>query len=526
MTVPNSFVPPTTVLLSYLYFLQGVPYGLQARFLPIYFRAHGMSLSNIGFIKILFFPWMCKTLWAPFVDHFGNKKTWLLWSMLGLGATCVLTAGIEPSWLSPLCVILLIFNFLTSTQDIATDGLAIEMLTSSQVASGNIAQVVGYKFGAIIGGGLLAWLSDHISWSAIFIFLTMIYAMAVFVVKFHVPESGHASTELTIEVSEPTLSGQHSFKESYEHFTGGNHSGDTKTRVDSPSKNTRSKSKHATQSTAGVQSTDSKSSMTRQDFTEKYCEPEGDHMPCHTDSSGDTSKVSAGSRQESGPRWILDHFRTVLQAEGTVWILVYVLVYKLGEQGALNMMPMFLIDHGVPTADVGLWTGLVGLAVSIGGSIVGGAVISSDRYTALNFLSLLSVLKVVVLALETVAVGTWSEPSGSLGFGTVPCIFLMLVLLVVSGAVSTAAFTLMMQCSQRASPQCRASHYSLLATAEVLGKLMFSVFVGAITDAVGYTVAFGLFLTLSVIVLPLFRYAPPSLMKVSKPNLNGCNKNG
>ena len=104
-------------------------------------------------------------------------------------------------------------------------------------------------------------------------------------------------------------------------------------------------------------------------------------------------------------------------------------------------------------------------------------------------------------------------PTYLLFFLSVPCISLMLLLLLLSGAVSTAAFTLMMQCSQRASPHCRASHYSLLATAEVLGKLMFSVFVGAVTDAVGYPMAFGLFLTLSIIVLPLFTQAPLSLAR-------------
>ena len=108
---------------------------------------------------------------------------------------------------------------------------------------------------------------------------------------------------------------------------------------------------------------------------------------------------------------------------------------------------------------------------------------------------------------------------------SVPCISLMLVLLLVSGAVSTTAFTLMMQCSQLASPHCRASHYSLLATAEVLGKLMFSVFVGSITDAVGYSAAFGLFLTLSIIVLPLFRLAPLSVMGGPQCTDSTSNKN-
>ena len=108
---------------------------------------------------------------------------------------------------------------------------------------------------------------------------------------------------------------------------------------------------------------------------------------------------------------------------------------------------------------------------------------------------------------------------------SVPCISLMLLLLLLSGAVSTTAFTLMMRCSQRASPHCRASHYSLLATAEVLGKLTFSVFVGAITDVVGYSTAFGLFLILSIIVLPLFRLAPLSLEGGSDCTVSTSNKN-
>jgi MFS family permease len=103
-----------------------------------------------------------------------------------------------------LCAVLLIFNLLTSTQDIATDGLAIEILTSSQVASGNIAQVVGYKIGAIIGGGLLAWLSDYITWSVIFFLLAAIYASAVIAVKNLVPAKCRPTFDISIDVPYPS----------------------------------------------------------------------------------------------------------------------------------------------------------------------------------------------------------------------------------------------------------------------------------------------------------------------------------
>lgn len=43
----------------------------------------------------------------------------------------------------------------------------------------------------------------------------------------------------------------------------------------------------------------------------------------------------------------------------------------------------------------------------------------------------------------------------------------------------------------------QATHYSFLATLEVLGKLTFSAVAGGVVDCVGFQVAFLLFLTLS-----------------------------
>ena len=50
-----------------------------------------------------------------------------------------------------------------------------------------------------------------------------------------------------------------------------------------------------------------------------------------------------------------------------------------GEQGALSMVPLFLIDQGIPASQVGFWTGVVGQVVSILGSVVGGGAISHLR---------------------------------------------------------------------------------------------------------------------------------------------------
>lgn len=215
-----TFISGNIAFLAFLYFLQGLPYGLQSRFLPIYFRTHGMSLSSVGFFKLLLAPWMCKALWAPLVDHYGTKKLWLIYSMVGLVITCVLGAFATPDLVFQLAVILFLFNLLTSTQDIAVDGLAIQILATAELASGNIAQVVGYKIGAIFSGGLLTWLSEYFDWASLFFSLALVYFMACICVLKVVP--GGRTVAVENEIAKETEPGTETDKSSkhwlIEHF--------------------------------------------------------------------------------------------------------------------------------------------------------------------------------------------------------------------------------------------------------------------------------------------------------------------
>lgn len=84
-------------------------------------------------------------------------------------------------------------------------------------------------------------------------------------------------------------------------------------------------------------------------------------------------------------------------------------------------------------------------------------------------------------------------------------------MLLVSGIVTTATFTLMMQCSKRAPSHIQASHYTTLATLEVVGKLLFSVSLGSVTDAIGYENVFILFLVLTTLVISFLQSCPQEL---------------
>ena len=66
------------ILLGSLYLAQGLPYGFFTQALPVLLRDAGYSLKAISATSLLFLPWALKFLWAPFVDHRGTRKAWLL----------------------------------------------------------------------------------------------------------------------------------------------------------------------------------------------------------------------------------------------------------------------------------------------------------------------------------------------------------------------------------------------------------------------------------------------------------------
>jgi MFS family permease len=87
----------------------------------------------------------------------------------------------------------------------------------------------------------------------------------------------------------------------------------------------------------------------------------------------------------------------------------------------------------------------------------------------------------------------------------------LMLLTFLSGVVTTATFTLMMQFTQNVSAGMRATHYTSLATVEVIGKLLFTSSCGWLATIAGYRLVFLLFIILSAVVLQWIRKCPQEL---------------
>lgn len=171
-------------LLGSLYFSQGLPFGFFTQALPVLLRKEGYSLGQIGLTSLLALPWALKFLWAPAVDRysnvrFGRRKSWIVpLQLAAVAILLLLAAGTTQHFLTWMMAAVLLLNLIAATQDIATDGLAVDLLSPEQRGLGNGLQVAGYRVGMIVGGGALLLYYDRLGASRTFLTMAALLSLA------------------------------------------------------------------------------------------------------------------------------------------------------------------------------------------------------------------------------------------------------------------------------------------------------------------------------------------------------------
>jgi hypothetical protein len=168
--IPVPAFPKTTMAtLLALYMAQGLPSGLFAHALPVFWREAGIGLAWIGALKLLALPWILKALWAPVIDRSLWNVAPIRWvfGLQSLAAVCLIGLGIvgitpQGPWLPLTVAAILLINLLMATQDIITDGLAVRHVPAIWRGLANTLQVAGYKIGMLAGGAFLLILASHV----------------------------------------------------------------------------------------------------------------------------------------------------------------------------------------------------------------------------------------------------------------------------------------------------------------------------------------------------------------------------
>ncbi|APR81017.1 AmpG permease [Minicystis rosea] len=178
-------------LLASLYVSQGLPSGFFTQALPVLMRKRGLELSVISLSQLLMLPWALKFLWAPFVDRYhspalGRRRSWILPLQILSVLVATALAFVDPSAsLMPMMVALVCTNVIAATQDIATDGLAVELLEGTERGYGNGVQVAGYRVGMILGGGFLLVVFDKLGYAPTYLAMAAMLAIVTVPIALH-----------------------------------------------------------------------------------------------------------------------------------------------------------------------------------------------------------------------------------------------------------------------------------------------------------------------------------------------------
>ena len=146
-----------------LYFAEGFPLGVFYDVFPVHFRQQGVDLRDIGFLSLLGLAWTLKFLWAPAIDHFRHHRRWMFSVDLLMGGILLIFA-IHAEFGPWVWIAIGAFTLLSATNDVAIDGFTIEMLNKHELGLANGFRIAFYRVGMLASGFILI-LTDWLGWA-------------------------------------------------------------------------------------------------------------------------------------------------------------------------------------------------------------------------------------------------------------------------------------------------------------------------------------------------------------------------
>ncbi|WP_328346811.1 MFS transporter [Micromonospora sp. NBC_00421] len=175
--------------LTTLYVTQYLGIGFITVGLTAILRDGGTSLDTLALLQFVGLVWPLKFLWAPLVDRYGSRRhghyrSWLLPLQAGLVLTLLaLLPFADPTrQLGPVVAICAAYVFLSATQDIAVDAVAVRVLSEGIRGTGNGIQVAASYLGNLLGGGACVLVYDRYGWVPAIGLLVALTAVGLLVV--------------------------------------------------------------------------------------------------------------------------------------------------------------------------------------------------------------------------------------------------------------------------------------------------------------------------------------------------------
>jgi len=490
-------------------FASGLPLALTGQALQAWLTVEGLDLAAIGFLSLVGLPYTFKFLWAPLMDRFecvpalGRRRGWLVLTQLALALLLLGLAGVAPKEsLRSFALLALVVAFASASQDVVVDAYRTDLLDPAERGLGASLGVMGYRLAMILSGGLaLIWTDTQQgggwTWPEVYRFMAGIMAATAVISAVLLPRL----PVLPRDPGDP----------------GGVVAGSRAPAA----------ARHDLVGFAAVLAAVAVGAVLADRFAPTIAGAlvgpwlEGSALPPPLRQRwvdlaalllgiGFTLPLAAAAARWARFETLLAGVRSYFAAPGAVGFLFFIVLYKLGDAFAGSLMTPFLLKSmAYSSAEVGVVNKVIGLWLTIGGALVGGALML--RLGLWRSLFVFGVLQLASnLGFWWLAVGG----KGSLGGAVLPAFdwgFVKLaastpvdgaLLMVVAfenitGGMGTAAFVafLMSLCNQRFT----ATQYALLSAFASVGRVWVGPLAGVLAESIGWP---AFFLISTVLAVP------------------------
>jgi MFS transporter, PAT family, beta-lactamase induction signal transducer AmpG len=166
-----AFFERRLIAVLFLGFASGLPLALTGATLQARLTEAGADLTTIGFFALVAVAYSLKFLWSPMIDRsmppgpfqkLGHRRGWTLLFQLLLIAAISIYGFINPA-VSPIttAAVAVVVAFLSASQDIVIDAYRIEVLDDDQQGAGAAMVQYGYRFGMLASGAGALFVAEY-----------------------------------------------------------------------------------------------------------------------------------------------------------------------------------------------------------------------------------------------------------------------------------------------------------------------------------------------------------------------------
>jgi PAT family beta-lactamase induction signal transducer AmpG len=473
-------------VVALLGFASGLPLALTGQAMQAWLSGAGIDVATIGFLSLVGLPYTFKFLWAPLMDRFelpwlGRRRGWLVLTQLLLAGALWWMAATSPTAATRgFALLAVLVAFISASQDVVIDAYRTDLLAPSERGLGSSLSVLGYRLAMILSGGVaLIWVDaaqgGGWTWPEVYRFMAGVMVAAAAVSAFLLPRVTFAARPSSVARRDVLGFVAVLAAVAFGVFVS--------ERLGPP----------LARALVGPLLAGGTLSATLQaKWVDLFALLLGIAF---------TLPLAAWAARAARFETLLGGLRSYFAQRGAAAFLAFIVLYKLGDAFAGSLMTPFLLQAmAFSTAEVGVVNKIIGLWLTIGGALIGGALmLRLGLWRALLLFGVLQMLS---------NLGFWwlaVNGRGLLPGLTIPAFdwgFVKLtqatpvdggLLLVIagenlSGGMGTAAFVafLMSLCNHRFT----ATQYALLSAFASVGRVWVGPLAGVLAESIGWPLFF------------------------------------